>query len=687
MLRLEPGEHLQETTRITTATGTSKEKLIETYRGLPVFGQSVVVETQNGDLTGQISGHLVEGIADDVPNLEALLDEEDVVMTAVEHWGSTVGGILNGTLSVHLEIYVNGQDSGQDVIPVLAYFVSYLTIDENDGLSGPTFIIDANNGAMLLSYDGLTSKGMMSDRFDRFDLSVIGGNVKSGKNAYGDSLPPLSVFMQDGICYSENEEYIMIDARTGPVDRENNQSLRFQCEQGFNDSVNGAYSPLADGFFYGSLTHELFMEWLGVEPTEPKLVIITHMDTEGAFYWSGAVHFGDGEANYYPFVVLDIVAHEVGHAFTMHNSRLLYHGQFGGMNEAFSDMTGAAAEGYEKWSDWLNGHDATKIMLALRYFEDPTLDGHSKGSMEEYCPGIDKHYSSGIYNRVFFLLSTTPGWNIRMAFQVFAIANQLYWTPFTAFNDGACAVIQAAEDLGFAAEYVRNAFVEVGINPCGHAKEGVHALHDIRALANETLQFVFIVDNVLHELRFEIYNEYYIYANNSYTLTIRTPTDTIFSDLSYKRIIVPNPEPGRYAIKLDFVKPMFALDLYAKTGSHSLMDEFNVQAIDNSSVSDGTFYLPSDIVDAGLPVLIRSVCEGDCPLKFRITYEGEVDIATNTGEFYSRERFGLENVFTETYICKPKAGSYNYQVEAPYWLMNVRLVAETVMFPDLTAAN
>ena len=429
------------------------------------------------------------------------------------------------------------------------------------------------------------------------------------------------------------------------------------------------------------------MEWLGVEPTESKLVIVTHMDMEGAFYWWGAVHFGDGGANYYPFVVLDIVAHEVGHAFTMHNSRLLYFGQSGGMNEAFSDMTGAAAESYEKWSDWLNGHDATKIMLAKRYFEDPTLDGHSKGSMEEYCPGIDEHYSSGIYNRVFFLLSTTPGRNIRMAFQVFAIANQLYWTPNTAFNDGACAVIQAAEDLEFAAEDVRNAFVEVGINPCGHAKEGVNALHDIRALSNETLQFVFIVDDVLHELRFEIYNKYYIDANNSYTLIIRTPTDTIFSDLSYERIIVPDPEPGRYAITLDFVKPMFAMDLYAITGSHSLVDEFNFWAIDNSSVSDGTFHLPSDIVDAGLLVLIRSVCEGDCPLTFMITYEGEVDIATDTGEFYSRERFGLENVFTETYICKPKAGSYNYQVEAPYWLMNVRLVAETVLLPDFTANN
>ena len=116
------------------------------------------------------------------------------------------------------------------------------------------------------------------------------------------------------------------------------------------------------------------------------------------------------------------------------------------------------------------------------------------------CGYISLRLDGRIYNRVFFLLSTTPGWNIRMAFQVFAIANQLYWTPFTAFNDGACAVIQAAEDLGFAAEYVRNAFVEVGINPCGHAKEGVHALHDIRALANETLQFVFIVDDVLHEV-------------------------------------------------------------------------------------------------------------------------------------------------------------------------------------------
>ena len=227
------------------------------------------------------------------------------------------------------------------------------------------------------------------------------------------------------------------------------------------------------------------------------------------------------------------------------------------MNEAFFDMAGAAAEGYVKESDWLNGHDATKVMVAYRYFEDPTMDGHSRGSMKEYCPRINVHYSSGVYNRVFFILSTSPGWNIRIAFHVFATANQLYWTENTAFNDGACAVIQAAEDLGFAAEDVRNAFVEVGINPCGPAKEGVHALHDIRALANETLQSVFeLEDDNTSVLRFEIFSWKPRVTFESYTVRVDTPVRSLFFDESFEGLHVINPEPGQYVVTLEFSKPV-----------------------------------------------------------------------------------------------------------------------------------
>ena len=90
ILALQDGEHLQETTRITTATGSSKEKLVETYRGLPVFGQSVVIEEIDGDLTGHISGHLVKDINEDVADLTPSLSEYSALAVAAAYWGDTL---------------------------------------------------------------------------------------------------------------------------------------------------------------------------------------------------------------------------------------------------------------------------------------------------------------------------------------------------------------------------------------------------------------------------------------------------------------------------------------------------------------------------------------------------------------------------------------------------------------------
>jgi hypothetical protein len=49
---------------------------------------------------------------------------------------------------------------------------------------------------------------------------------------------------------------------------------------------------------------------------------------------------------------------------------------------------------------------------------------------------------------------------------VFARANDLYWTPNSTFNEGACGVQTAATDLGFSAAAVTAAFNGVGVS-CG----------------------------------------------------------------------------------------------------------------------------------------------------------------------------------------------------------------------------
>ncbi|MBC7656521.1 MAG: M4 family metallopeptidase, partial [Frankiaceae bacterium] len=108
---------------------------------------------------------------------------------------------------------------------------------------------------------------------------------------------------------------------------------------------------------------------------------------------------------------------------------------------------------------------------AMRYMEEPGSDGQSIDNAGKYNDNLDVHYSSGVYNKAFFMLARTSGWNTKQAFQVFARANQLYWTSSSTFDQGACGVQAAASDLGYAVADVTRAFSVVGVS-CAAAQGG-----------------------------------------------------------------------------------------------------------------------------------------------------------------------------------------------------------------------
>ena len=225
MLGLEAGEHLTDTSKINTATGTIKEKLTETYEGLPVFGQSVVVESDNGEPTGEIVGHLIEGIEEDIPNVDPQLSVDEILDLAVESWGDELEDILDGTVKKSLEIYVIDDENSPDVILILVYQLSYITIEEGR-LSRPTFIIDANTGETILSWEGMTTRSPQLEGIGYYGFHAVGGNVKMGKLRYGTDLPALRVWMDEGMCYLHNEKVTVIDGSS--FDYSNfNQSFSF----------------------------------------------------------------------------------------------------------------------------------------------------------------------------------------------------------------------------------------------------------------------------------------------------------------------------------------------------------------------------------------------------------------------------------------------------------------------------
>ena len=103
-------------------------------------------------------------------------------------------------------------------------------------------------------------------------------------------------------------------------------------------------------------------------------------------------------------------------------------------------------------------------MTAFRFMDRPSRDGVSIDSAAQYKPNMDVHHTSGVYNRLFYLLSTQPGWDIRRAFEVMLNANAYYWTPTTTFDQGACGIIHAAKNLNYDIEDIKFVLNQVGVH-------------------------------------------------------------------------------------------------------------------------------------------------------------------------------------------------------------------------------
>lgn len=301
-----------------------------------------------------------------------------------------------------------------------------------------------------------------------------GGNEKTGQYQYDDlDLDKLQVITEDNdTCTMNNANVKTVNLNGGTS---GSTAFSFTCPSNSHKTINGAFSPLNDAHYFGGIVFDMFQDYVGQAPLTFPLTMRVHYGSnyENAFWDGSAMTFGDGATQFYPLVSLDVSAHEVSHGFTEQNSNLIYSGQSGGINEAFSDMAGEAAEYYMKGlnggtssNDFLVGWEIFKAQNgALRYMCNPPLDGASIDNAASYVSGMDVHFSSGVFNKAFCLLakSSVSGWDTRKAFKAFARANQLYWTPSSGFTSAAQAVVDAAKDLGYTAASVVSAFSTVGV--------------------------------------------------------------------------------------------------------------------------------------------------------------------------------------------------------------------------------
>ncbi|CZF86529.1 M4 family metallopeptidase [Grimontia marina] len=437
--------------------GKVKVKHQQYYQGVPVRKGRVVSDSENSQYKNA-RGLKVSALSSSISSVTPSMSHQRALQILKDQYlinAPAAEILIPENEKSDLFVWLDEQGS-----PRLVYEVSFFLPAKKP--TRPRAYIDAKTGEILKTWEGLAH---VED-----EASGPGGNEKTGQYLFGTDYASLKVNKVGSTCTLETADVKTVNLNHGTS---GSSAFSYNCNDANNTntfkSINGAYSPLNDAHFFGNLVFDMYRDWLNMSPLTFQLVMRVHYGSnyENAFWNGSSMTFGDGRYRFYPLVDVNVSAHEVSHGFTDQNSDLIYSNMSGGINEAFSDIAGEAAEYYWKGSvDWQVGRAIYKVAGALRYFETPSDDGRSIDHANQYYAGMDVHHSSGVFNRAFYLLANKPGWDVRKAFAAFAFANKLYWAPDSSFDEGGCGVVRAADDLDYNTNDVVDAFSQVGVYAC-----------------------------------------------------------------------------------------------------------------------------------------------------------------------------------------------------------------------------
>ena len=471
------------------ANGMKYFRYRQTYNGIPVWGESIIVTVDTQGNYRPLHGNVIQSLASDIETTTPTLDAEAAIRRAKDALRNE-RGIEGDSVEVErAEMVIYPRHDGR---ASLCYDVSLFAEAVDGEPTRPTFLIDANTGKTVFHFDRITSfvpttyslvASTTSEEIEEQTLDIAGltpalgigpgGNEKTGRYQYElqpgpGNFPGFPVTESNGtyVMDTENVKTVNMNHRIF-IFGSTPYSYKSGPENTFK-AINGAFCPLNDAQFFGNVIFNMYKQWFDTAPLTFKLTMRVHYrrNYENATWNGRAMSFGDGKDRFYPLVSLDVSAHEVSHGFTEQNSGLIYSGQSGGINEAFSDMAGEAAEFFMTGqNDFRVGESIFKRSGgALRYMDDPSRDGLSIDSINDYYPGLDVHYSSGLYNKAFTVLARRSGWDTKKAFEVFVYANMYKWTERTGFVSGAMGVKDAADDLGYDTDDIVAAFAAVDID-------------------------------------------------------------------------------------------------------------------------------------------------------------------------------------------------------------------------------
>lgn len=411
--------------------GYTHYKYQQYFNDLPVFGQQIIVHTQDSTVRSA-AGRLT-------PNIKVA--ERSTALSAHEAFARVLSS-KDHTLAASSVKLANdsgtlGVFTADDGTPYLAY---EMDVRSATGPQSWRYYLDATSGKVLESWS-TTETALNRETYDGQNSQNRPGKIarREGDGPVGDAI---------------------VNAA-----HDNSQAVYDFFKENFGrDSIDNRGMKLISTVHYGSKYNNAF--WDGSQMT-----------------------YGDGDGELLAPLALgmDVVGHEMTHGVTERTAGLQYRNQSGALNESWSDVFGNLIE---KWDEarknpgaperdpkWLIGEvvftpkvegDAIRSMSApgTAYARDPQ-PGHMKDYKNTANDNGGVHINSGIPNKAAYEVAMSLGRDKLAA--IWYRAQTQYLTATSKFADAANVTAQAAADLygknSPEVTAVQNAWASVGLAP------------------------------------------------------------------------------------------------------------------------------------------------------------------------------------------------------------------------------
>ncbi|MFJ9695040.1 M4 family metallopeptidase [Kitasatospora sp. NPDC101183] len=447
------------------ANGARHLRYERTYAGLPVLGGDLIVHQDASGATKNVTKASEANLAgvDTTPALAAPKAQEAAL--AAEQ-GSVEG-------APRLVVWAAGD------APTLAW-ETVVAGKESDGTPSKLHVVtDAKTGAVLSKADGI-KRGS--------GTGVFVGTVPLTTTQSGSQYQ-----LKDGTRGGQST----VDMNNGTTG--SGSLFTKSTDTWGNGQASNRESAAVDAQFGAAATWDFYKNTFnrsGIRNDGVGAMSRVHYDTNyvNAFWDDGCfcMSYGDGANNSAPLTELDVSGHEMSHGVTSATANLNYSGESGGLNEATSDIMGTGVEFYANLPANPPNYQIGELIningngTPLRYMDKPSKDGSSADSWYSGVGNLDVHYSSGVANHFFYLLSegsgakTINGFNYNSptvnnitvsgigrdkALQVWYKALTAYMTSTTNYAAARTATLNAATDLYGAnsAEYNQVATAWAGV--------------------------------------------------------------------------------------------------------------------------------------------------------------------------------------------------------------------------------